>query len=290
MSLNFYKTWFPVGLRLWLNIPICFSYLRNVWLVNSCLLTPSGSTLRWNTLQTDTSVTRCSAPRSRPPHPSARRWWPFRTARGAATSQRFTSSHGTGRYTSKAQPSCTPSTPGIHTAPRWTTTATETQPGADGLCPRSGWSPPRTPVHASFTQKTSERHTWEACYPSQYSKTTVRVHGLKPWFNDGCSVRVIWFFCIQWRWYLMVEISWSSVCVCGLYMCFTCQWCIYVHLEIFVFHFNMQWGGGKSIWGKTVSSVCWFRGLQDSWKICRFTQNSKESQLKIPQIKSQSFY
>lgn len=131
----------------------------------------SGSTLRWSTLQTDTSVTRCSAPRSRPPHPSARRWWPSITARGAATSQRFTLSHGTGRYTSKARPSCSPSTPGIHTAPRWTTTATETQPGADGLCPQSGWSPPRMPVHASFTQKTSERHTWEMCYPSQISKT-----------------------------------------------------------------------------------------------------------------------
>lgn len=143
---------FQAGLRLWaVSWEMFDSWIDVCWF-------SSGSTLQWSTLQTDTFVTRCTAPRSRPPHPSARRWWPSRTARGAATNQRFTSSHGTGRYTSKARPSCSPSTPGIHTAPRSTTTAAETQPGDAGLCPQSGWSPPRMPVHASFTQRTSERH------------------------------------------------------------------------------------------------------------------------------------
>lgn len=195
----------------------------------------SGSTLQWSTLRTDTFVTRCTAPRSRPPHPSARRWWPSRTARGAATNQRFTSSHGTGRYTSKARPSCSPSTPGIHTAPRSTTTAAETQPGDGGLCPQSGWSPPKTPVHASFTQKTSERgllsfpkckkKTQKTSLESESTWTrltkTLIQKGWQETLKKGNekSVRAILLFCFRWHWFLIVGVRQSCVCVCGLYMC-----------------------------------------------------------------------
>lgn len=119
------------------------------------------------------------------------------------------------------------------------------------------------------------RDTREVCYPSQnvqkkkknslesestwtrLTKTLIQ-KGWQETLKKGNekSVRDIFLFCFRRHWFLRQ----SCVCVCAVFTCVACQWCIYVHLFLTDPYPIIPSGGGKSIWVKTVSVVCWFIG------------------------------
>lgn len=116
----------------------------------------AGVTQRSNTTLTGTTRTRCTAPPFPQPPPSVRQWWWCETAPGGATNPRCTWSRDRSPSAIGAPLSFTRNMPRTLTAPRSTTMP---QAPVAGLSQQCSWSPARTQVPVSSTQRTSRM--WE---------------------------------------------------------------------------------------------------------------------------------
>lgn len=115
----------------------------------------AGVTQRSNMTLTGTTRTRCTAPLFPQPPPSVRQWWWCETALGEATNPRCTWSRDRSPSAIGAPLSFTRNMPRTLTAPLSTTTP---QAPVAGSSQQFSWSPVRTQVHVSSTQRTSR--TW----------------------------------------------------------------------------------------------------------------------------------